>query len=83
VDAQRTSNSPPGEILRVEKRGGVPAVAPAPTALDANAIRFRVSNEDEDAYAGPSGGAVGGTPANKRASGGRTERGIAPHSDVT
>jgi RNA polymerase-binding transcription factor DksA len=41
------------------------------------------ADEDEDAYAGPSGGAVGGTPANKRASGGRTERGIAPHSDVT
>ena len=28
--------------------------------------------EKEDGYAGPSGGAVGGTPANKRSVGGRT-----------
>jgi hypothetical protein len=36
--------------------------------------------EDEDAtpYAGPAGGAVGGTPAEGRSSGGRTGRGIAP-----
>jgi hypothetical protein len=34
--------------------------------------------DDEDAYSGIAGGAVGGSPAGKRASGGRTERGIAP-----
>jgi hypothetical protein len=28
------------------------------------------SNEDVDAYSGPPGGSVGGTPANKRATGG-------------
>ena len=43
--------------------------------------------EDQDAreqgppYAGPTGGAVGGTPAQRRASGGRTHHGIAPHGD--
>jgi hypothetical protein len=43
--------------------------------------------EDRDAtqqgppYAGPAGGAVGGTPAQRRASGGRTHHGIAPHGD--
>jgi hypothetical protein len=34
--------------------------------------------QDEPPYGGPSGGAVGGTPANKRVTGGRTHRGIAP-----
>jgi hypothetical protein len=34
--------------------------------------------EDEPGYAGPRGGAVGGTPAQGRASGGRVRRGIAP-----
>jgi hypothetical protein len=35
--------------------------------------------EDVDGgYAGPSGGAVGGTPAGKRSAGGRTHRGIKP-----
>jgi hypothetical protein len=29
--------------------------------------------EEEQAYSGPAGGAVGGTPANKRATGGLTE----------
>jgi len=34
--------------------------------------------EDQGPYAGPSGGAVGGTPAQSRATGGRIGRGIAP-----
>jgi hypothetical protein len=34
--------------------------------------------DQEPAYSGISGGAVGGTPAGKRASGGRTAHGIAP-----
>jgi hypothetical protein len=43
--------------------------------------------EGEPPYAGPSGGAVGGTPAEGRASGGHTGRGLAPggrhHGDST
>jgi RNA polymerase-binding transcription factor DksA len=35
----------------------------------------------DDAYAGPSGGAVGGTPANKRAVGGHMHGGINPATD--
>jgi hypothetical protein len=35
-------------------------------------------NQDDPAYGGPSGGAVGGTPAGRRAAGGRTHRGLAP-----
>lgn len=34
--------------------------------------------EDEVGFSGPSGGAVGGTPAGKRTTGGKTRRGIAP-----
>jgi RNA polymerase-binding transcription factor DksA len=37
--------------------------------------------EDNNAYAGLSGGAVGGTPAGKRASGGRIHGGIAPQPE--
>jgi RNA polymerase-binding transcription factor DksA len=47
--------------------------------------RFDVEIEAEEpelgAYSGPSGGAVGGTPANKRAVGGKIHRGIAPEPD--
>jgi DnaK suppressor protein len=38
--------------------------------------------ERPQAYAGPSGGAVGGTPANKRAVGGKSRHGLAPRSDT-
>ncbi|HJZ93329.1 MAG TPA: TraR/DksA C4-type zinc finger protein [Gemmataceae bacterium] len=38
-------------------------------------------DEEPEAYGGPSGGAVGGTPANKRATGGKTGKGIAPQPD--
>jgi len=34
--------------------------------------------ESEDAFAGPSGGAVGGTPAGKRSRGGTTHHGLRP-----
>jgi len=39
-----------------------------------------VGEEEEayEAYSGPSGGAVGGTPANRREKGGRSRHGIAP-----
>jgi RNA polymerase-binding transcription factor DksA len=39
---------------------------------------IETDDDNPDGYAGPSGGAVGGTPAGKRASGGRNQRGIAP-----
>lgn len=49
MDAPRTTDrSPPAGEIRVEKRGGA-AVAPSPgTTVDANSIRFRVSNEEVD-----------------------------------
>jgi hypothetical protein len=37
--------------------------------------------DEEPAYAGRHGGAVGGTPANRRARGGRTGRGLRPRAD--
>jgi hypothetical protein len=43
------------------------------------------SGDTEDGgppYAGHSGGAVGGTPAGKRARGGQTHGGIAPNEDI-
>lgn len=40
-----------------------------------------VEADDEDGYAGASGGAVGGTPAGKRASGGKTGGGMRPGHD--
>jgi hypothetical protein len=36
---------------------------------------------DEVPYAGPAGGAVGGSPANRRAEGGLAHRGFAPDDD--
>jgi len=37
--------------------------------------------EEDEAYGGPCGGAVGGTPANKRAVGGHTGGGVAPRPE--
>lgn len=37
--------------------------------------------DEAAAFAGPTGGAVGGTPANKRATGGKTRRGTRPGGD--
>lgn len=43
--------------------------------------------EEPEAYGGPAGGAVGGTPAGKRATGGRRDHGLRPgtsrHTDST
>jgi HK97 family phage major capsid protein len=58
VRVHSTTDTPPGETLRVEKRGGgavalaqQPAPqAPHPALLNGDAIRFRVSNEDEDSF---------------------------------
>ncbi len=41
------------DLIRVEKRGGLPVAAgtaPAPLGLSPDAIRFRISNEDEDGF---------------------------------
>ena len=38
----------------------------------------QLEEQDEPAYSGRAGGAVGGSPANKRVAGGRTHGGIAP-----
>jgi hypothetical protein len=40
-----------------------------------------IDEDDGPGYGGPHGGAVGGTPAGKRASGGRVGRGIKPEGD--
>jgi len=37
-------------LLRVEKRGGLPAASTAPASIAADQIRFRVSSEDEDSF---------------------------------
>jgi hypothetical protein len=42
-------------------------------------IHDRLPEDENEPLAGPSGGAVGGTPAGKRAEGGRTGRGISGH----
>lgn len=42
--------APPDAIERIEKRGGPAVAAGASSATDADTIRFRVSNEDVDAF---------------------------------
>lgn len=42
---------------------------------------IKLADGDPEIYGGPTGGAVGGTPANKRAVGGRARKGIAPKPD--
>jgi hypothetical protein len=41
-------------------------------------VNLEEEASDPGAYGGPGGGAVGGTPAGKRAVGGRTHGGLAP-----
>lgn len=60
---------------------GAPAGAGLEDAMGSGNFDAGLDAEKEDeptGYAGPSGGAVGGTPAGKRAAGGRTHRGLAP-----
>lgn len=47
-------------------------------AAGSGSFDVSLDSDDEEAYAGSAGGAVGGTPAGKRSRGGRTERGLAP-----
>lgn len=56
---------------------GDPARAPIDRAMGSDA-RGDEDEQGDQAYAGTSGGAVGGTPANVRASGGHQRRGISP-----
>jgi len=51
-------------------------------ALGSGNFDMAVEADDEnEAFSGPSGGAVGGTPAGKRARGGKKARSIAPRSE--
>ena len=64
---------------------GSPANADLDAAMGSSEFDAGVEADDDEAggYAGPAGGAVGGSPANKRARGGRTGRGLSPQSDPT
>ena len=63
---------------------GDPDNADLDSAMGSGNHDVAIEEDDEDtiAYSGPSGGAVGGTPAGKRAVGGKTRRrGIVPSED--
>jgi RNA polymerase-binding transcription factor DksA len=57
---------------------GAPDGAGLEDAMGSGNFDVGLEAEDPEAYAGPSGGAVGGTPANKRAVNGWTHGGLAP-----
>jgi hypothetical protein len=58
---------------------GMPDEAELEDALGSSATDKTAETPNEaTAYSGRSGGAVGGTPANKRATGGSTHGGLAP-----
>ncbi|HTU90929.1 MAG TPA: hypothetical protein VMF69_12700 [Gemmataceae bacterium] len=65
---------------------GDPVLTNLDRAMGSDA-RGEDSEEGEPPYAGPSGGSVGGTPAQRRASGGHQRHGFspggAPHGDST
>jgi RNA polymerase-binding transcription factor DksA len=56
---------------------GAPGGAALEDAADGG-FDITLEEEDPEEYGGPTGGAVGGTPANKRARGGWAHRGLAP-----
>jgi len=59
-----------------------PADSNQPLADEPGTVENEGANDgDNPPYSGISGGAVGGTPAQKRSKGGRTHRGIAPGSN--
>jgi RNA polymerase-binding transcription factor DksA len=69
-----------GGLAGVNTGAGDPADTDLENAMGSSAYDVALE-EDEDeinAYSGPSGGAVGGTPAGKRAVGGKRRSGIAP-----
>lgn len=57
---------------------GAPTGAGLEDAAGTGNFDVILEEEDSQEYGGPSGGAVGGTPANKRARGGRVHRGLSP-----
>ena len=79
----------PGGGLAAGGLGGTNAGGGAPDDNDLDdAMGAGIYDENGDTedggppYAGPSGGAVGGTPAQKRVKGGHLNRGIAPGGDI-
>jgi len=63
---------------------GDPADADLEDAMGSGNFDVELEEEDDDqttAYSGPSGGAVGGTPANLRTVGGKARGGIAPQPE--
>jgi DnaK suppressor protein len=58
---------------------GDPSEADLEEAMGSGTFDAELAAGDPQAYAGPAGGAVGGTPANKRAVGGKKRRRLAPH----
>jgi RNA polymerase-binding transcription factor DksA len=64
---------------------GAPSEADLEAAAGSGNFDVAIDGDEGDevpqAYAGPSGGAVGGTPANKRAAGGKVHRGLTPRSE--
>lgn len=63
---------------------GDPDNADLERAMGSGSYDVEVDEDSKNtAYSGLSGGAVGGTPAGKRASGGKTGKGIAPESGET
>jgi len=69
-----------GGLAGTNLGAGDPIDADLESATGSGQFDVEIEEEDPDsgAYAGPSGGAVGGTPAGKRSVGGKTHRGIAP-----
>src|SRR4051812_355938 len=63
--------------------GGDPADADLADALGSGHLDVDLEEDDDQttAYSGPSGGAVGGTPANLRSVGGKARGGIAPQPE--
>jgi hypothetical protein len=57
---------------------GSPENADIDAAAGSSQFDIAIDADEEDAYSGFSGGAVGGSPAGKRVSGGRATGGIAP-----
>jgi RNA polymerase-binding transcription factor DksA len=69
-----------GGLAGVNTGGGDPSDADLENAMGSSAydVSLEEDNDEINAYSGPSGGAVGGTPAGKRAVGGKRRSGIAP-----
>ena len=74
-----------GGLAGTNVGGGAPGNADLEDAMGGSEFDTQIETDDEnpDGYAGPAGGAVGGTPAGKRAAGGRAKGGLAPPSDPT